>query len=313
MSFATPSRPFFFPSANFQPGSQMGDYVFRREVGRGKFSLVYEAVDIRSSTRVAIKIIEKAAVDPYSVQKLLRKIEIMRKMNHPNVLGVREVHENQTQLGIVMEFIGGGYLFQELLKKRRYTEQDAAFITRQIVEGVAYLHGMGVSHRDIRPENLMITDEEDFDFRRVVITDFGFAKLHGAGELMKSAVGQPKYVSPEVLSAGFFGGNYGPSCDIWSVGVLAFILLSGRFPFDGFDDTLYNNISQGNFSFNSPEWASVSKLAQQFISDTLVVDPTARPTALQLLSHPWLQADVMETDDIDLKMSVEYLRNKPLW
>jgi len=182
---------------------------------------------------------------------------------------------------LVMELASGGELFDQIINRGVYSEQDAATIIKQILDAIAYMHGNGICHRDLKPENLLVTGDND---DMIKISDFGLSKDFGR-ENLKTSCGTPDYVAPEVLR----GATYDNSVDVWSVGVITYILLCGFPPFYGnTDQQIFGKILRCEYDFPSPDWDTVSDDAKEFIRALLVLNPNDRPSAIQCLEAPWI-------------------------
>jgi calcium/calmodulin-dependent protein kinase I len=264
------------------------NYKVGEEIGRGAFSVVKRAVHRKTGEEVAIKFIEKKFVDKQDLMLLAREIDIMKKVDHNNVLKLREVFETDDTIALVMELVSGGELFYKIVEKGNYSEKDAANIVAQIINGVDYLHGEGIAHRDLKPENLLCSGEEEDDYRpfRVVIADFGLSKIFDSGEALETSCGTPDYVAPEVITA---EGSYDKSVDMWSIGVITYVLLCGFSPFLSSTQTgLFEKIIKCEYDFPDPEWTNISEEAKDYIRHLLIKDPKERWTAFQCKEHPWL-------------------------
>jgi len=277
-------------------------YIIQEEVGRGAFSIVKKAKDKATGKEYAVKFIEKKFVDQQDLILLGREIEIMKRVMHKNVLRLEEVYEVEETIALVMELVTGGELFYKIVERGNYSEQDAANIVRQIVQGVAYLHANGICHRDLKPENLLCTGaeeelEEGFKPFRVIIADFGLSKEFDGGEALETSCGTPDYVAPEVITA---EGTYSQSVDMWSVGVVTYVLLCGFSPFLSSTQTgLFEKIIKVEYEFPEPEWSNISPEAKDFIKHLLLRDPSQRFTAEQCLGHRWLTGKFGTTDSLD--------------
>jgi serine/threonine protein kinase len=184
-----------------------------------------------------------------------------------------------------MELVTGGELFNRIVELGAYTEEMAVKVVRSLLDAVAYLHSLNIAHRDLKPTNLLLKSvDDDSD---VKIADFGLSKILGENALMQTACGTPIYVAPEVLS----GEAYEREVDLWSIGVIMYILLCGFPPFfnDGTDvGMLFDQIMTGTFEFPDPYWTNISDDAKNLIKQFLTVDPAKRPTAEEALKHPWI-------------------------
>jgi len=266
-----------------RPGRVEEYYDIKGELGRGGMSIVREGIDKKTQERWAVKDIDKSIVDDLAV--LHREIDIMKKLKHKNVLQLREVFETDDKIQLVTELVSGGELFEKIVEVGSYTEPDAANIVKQVVDGVAYLHKNGVAHRDLKPENLLVGGPNEDEIK---IADFGLSKSFGGGPetRLETSCGTPDYVAPEVLR----GEVYDHSVDLWSVGVITYILLCGFPPFWGESQgELFDKILSVSFDFPDPEWKDVSEEAKDFIKKLLVKDPGERWTAEKTLSHPWIK------------------------
>jgi len=264
------------------------NYEVGDEIGRGAFSIVRKARNRKTGNLCAIKFIEKKFVDKQDLMLLAREIDIMKKVQYPNVLQLKEVFETDDVIALVMELVTGGELFYKIVEKGNYSEEDAANIIRQVINGVKYLHEHGICHRDLKPENLLCAGEEDENYKpfRVVIADFGLSKAFDSGEKLETSCGTPDYVAPEVITA---EGSYDKSVDMWSCGVITYVLLCGFSPFLSNTQTgLFEKIIKVEYDFPDPEWSNISDEAKDFIRHLLVKNPADRHPAQQCLDHPWL-------------------------
>uniref|UniRef100_A0A6B2LC64 Protein kinase domain-containing protein n=1 Tax=Arcella intermedia TaxID=1963864 RepID=A0A6B2LC64_9EUKA len=229
----------------------------------------------------AIKIIEKNQAEE-ELQLLQREIDIMQKLDHKNIISLEEVFDEKDTIYLVMELVSGGELFDQIVSRGTYSEADAANIIRQILEAVDYMHANGIAHRDLKPENLLCSGDQN---NTIKVTDFGLSKDFGSASL-RTSCGTPDYVAPEVLK----GNPYDNSVDIWSIGVITYILLCGFPPFYGnTDQQIFEKILKVDYDFPSPDWDNISAEAKQFIKTILVGEPGKRPSASEALEHPWIK------------------------
>lgn len=181
--------------------------------------------------------------------------------------------------------MSGGELYDEIVKRGSFTECDACTILRQVLSATAYLHENGIAHRDLKPENLLISSVECLE---VKIADFGLSKDFSQANAMTTCCGSPSYVAPEVLQQGV----YNNSCDIWSIGVILYVLLSGFLPFFGdTQEELFDKILTGSYSFSNKVWDDISPTAKDLVTKMLTLNEEDRPTAKQCLEHPWFRAN----------------------
>ncbi|XP_070541852.1 calcium/calmodulin-dependent protein kinase type IV-like [Ptychodera flava] len=256
-------------------------YGLGKELGRGATSVVYRCEQLGTGKPFAVKNLPKN-VD----KKIIRtEIGVLLKLKHPNVIQLREIFETQSELHLVLELVTGGELFERIVARGFYSERDAADCVRQICEAVAYLHQNDIVHRDLKPENLLYQDTSADALLK--IADFGLSKIMSDSVTMQTVCGTPGYCAPEVL----YGKPYGPEVDMWSVGVITYILLCGFEPFydERGDKHMFQKILNSDYEFMSPFWDEVSLNAKDLISKLLVLQPKKRLTAVQALQHPWVK------------------------
>ncbi|KDO32715.1 CAMK/CAMK1 protein kinase [Saprolegnia parasitica CBS 223.65] len=275
-------------------------YTLGKKLGEGTFSVVKEGTHKASGKKYAIKCIKKQGLTQEDLDALHEEISILKKMDHPNIMTLYEVFSEPAYYYLVTEIMEGGELFDRIVEKTYYTEKEARDLVLILLNAIKYCHDRGVVHRDLKPENLLLTSKSDDAF--IKIADFGFAKQDFNASLT-TACGTPGYVAPEILK----GDSYGKTVDIWSIGVITFILLCGYPPFhDENQKRLFNAIKIGSFKFESPYWDAVSAEAKDFISTMLVVDPTKRSDADQLLQHAWVTGTEVST--VPLTQAMEQLK-----
>lgn len=268
-------------------GSVEDKYELGKELGRGGFSVVREAVNKITKEKVAVKFIEKKFVDQEELKLLQREIDIMARVQHKNVLRLFEIFDTASQLSLVMELVNGGELFYKIVDKGSYSEMEARDIVRQLVEGVDYLHNQGIAHRDLKPENLLCSELDDGKMV-IKIADFGLSKAFNGENALETSCGTPDYAAPEVLR---MDGAYDKSVDLWSIGVITYVLLCGFPPFYGKSQAqLFEKILNADFEFPEPEWTNISAEAKDFINHLLILDVKQRYNTKQCLEHPWLKA-----------------------
>jgi len=259
-------------------------YTLGEKLGAGTFSTVHEATHAVSGDKVAVKVVQKAALTAADAAALEQELAILREMEHPNILTLREHFEDDGAHYLVTELLAGGELFDRVVEKEFYSEREARGLVRLLLDAVAYCHSRGVVHRDLKPENLLLTSYDD-DLN-IKIGDFGFATHAVAG--LTAACGTPGYVAPEILE----GEAYGTPVDIWAVGVITYILLCGYPPFHDDDQAaLFALIKKGEYEFESPYWDHVTEDAKGFLRRMLVVDAGGRATASELLDDAWIVGD----------------------
>lgn len=262
-------------------------HVNTKEIGHGHYGVVRKCMDRKTGEWYAIKSIRKSKV--HKIEVLKREIEILKDVQHPNIIRLIEVHEDSKYLHLITELCTGGELFDRIIAKTQspeghFSEVDAADLVRCILDAIAYCHDeKQIVHRDLKPENFLFASKSDD--APIKIIDFGLSRYDvDPGNMMRTKVGTPYYVAPEVLNR-----KYDKSCDIWSIGVISYILLCGYPPFYGDSDSqIFDSVRAGKFDFPSPEWDTVSKAAKDFVCSLLKKDPAKRPTATQAMQHKWI-------------------------
>ncbi|TMW60911.1 hypothetical protein Poli38472_000953 [Pythium oligandrum] len=259
-------------------------YTLGRVIGSGSYSVVREGVDKKSKTKYAIKCIKRAELTVEDDEAILTEVSILKAMDHPNIMTLREFFAEPEHYYLVTEFVSGGELFDRIVEKTFYSEKEARDLVRILLDAIKYCHDKDVVHRDLKPENLLLTSATDD--ASIKLADFGFAKkvtVDDAG--LATTCGTPGYVAPEILE----GASYGKPVDIWSIGVITYILLAGYPPFhDDSQPILFRKIRKGKYQFDSPYWDNVSTDAKEFIGRMLVVNPAERATAAELMQHRWI-------------------------
>ncbi|KQK10428.1 calcium-dependent protein kinase 3 isoform X2 [Brachypodium distachyon] len=260
-------------------------YVLDRELGRGEFGVTYLCMDRDTKELLACKSISKRKLrTPVDVEDVRREVAIMRHLpKSHSIVSLREACEDEGAVHLVMELCEGGELFDRIVARGHYTERAAANVTRTIVEVVQLCHRHGVIHRDLKPENFLFANKKENSPLKAI--DFGLSIFFKPGEKFSEIVGSPYYMAPEVLKR-----NYGPEIDIWSAGVILYILLCGVPPFWAeTEQGVAQAILRGNIDFKREPWPNVSENAKDLVRRMLEPDPKIRLTAKQVLEHHWLQ------------------------
>ncbi|TDH09007.1 hypothetical protein EPR50_G00103930 [Perca flavescens] len=270
----------FWVDGSRRDGAVEEFYTLSTELGRGATSIVYRCEEKQTQKPYAIKVLKKT-ID----KKIVRtEIGVLLRLSHPNIIQLKEIFETDTDIALVLELVTGGELFDRIVERGYYSERDAAHVIKQILEAVAYLHDNGVVHRDLKPENLLYADLSlDAPLK---IADFGLSKIIDDQVTMKTVCGTPGYCAPEILR----GNAYGPEVDMWSVGVILYILLCGFEPFfdPRGDQYMYSRILNCDYEFVSPWWDDVSLNAKDLVSKLIVLDPHKRLNVREALQHPWV-------------------------
>jgi len=263
-------------------------YKIEQKLGSGAFAVVKLVRHRVTKEEFAMKIImkEKLKAIPSQMELLKREIMVVSKLDHPSIVKLYEAYDSPTATCLVLELASGGSVLERLLKVGAYSEEETAIIMRQLLEACVYLKSRGIAHRDLKPDNLLLTQSG-----RIKISDFGLSKDYSKSALQTS-VGTANYVAPEVLS----GHNYDFQCDVWSCGVIAYTLLSAQMPFYGEDNReIFQKIIDLDYLFPDRYFKNVSDIALGFIESIFVTNPNERMTARPCLHHPWT---IMWHDDL---------------
>ncbi|XP_022746678.1 calcium-dependent protein kinase 20-like isoform X3 [Durio zibethinus] len=273
-------------------GNLKDTYSLGRKLGQGQFGTTFLCVEKGTGKEFACKSIAKRKLtSKEDVEDVRREIHIMHHLaGHPNVIQIIGAYEDAIAVHVIMELCAGGELFDRIIQRGHYTERKAAALARIIVGVIEACHSLGVMHRDLKPENfLFINHEEESPLKTI---DFGLSMFFKPGETFSDVVGSPYYVAPEVLQK-----HYGPECDVWSAGVIIYILLSGVPPFwDETEQGIFEQVLKGELDFISEPWPSISDSAKDLVRRMLLRDRKKRLTAHEVLCHPWVQLDGLAPD-----------------
>uniref|UniRef100_A0A8C3G6I7 non-specific serine/threonine protein kinase n=1 Tax=Cyclopterus lumpus TaxID=8103 RepID=A0A8C3G6I7_CYCLU len=265
-------------SATRPPPARVGHYEIERTIGKGNFAVVKLATHIITKAKVAIKIVDKTQLDDENLKKIFREVQIMKLLKHPHIIRLYQVMETERMIYLVTEYASGGEIFDHLVAHGRMAEKDARKKFKQIVAAVHFCHCRNIVHRDLKAENLLLDHNLN-----IKIADFGFSNLFSRGQLLKTWCGSPPYAAPEL----FEGKEYdGPKVDIWSLGVVLYVLVCGALPFDG--STLQNlraRVLSGKFRI--PFFMSTD--CEYLIRHMLVLEPSRRLTMEQINKNKWMR------------------------
>ncbi|XP_076589067.1 death-associated protein kinase 3 isoform X2 [Chaetodon auriga] len=290
-------------------------YEIGEELGSGQFAIVRRCKEKSTGVEYAAKFIKKrqsrASRRGVRREEIEREVNILQQIQHPNIVELHDVYENRTDVVLILELVSGGELFDFLAQKESLSEEEATQFIKQILDGVQYLHSKRISHFDLKPENIMLLDR-NVPLPRIKLIDFGLAHKIEAGADFKNIFGTPEFVAPEIV-------NYEPlglEADMWSIGVITYILLSGASPFlgDTKQETL-GNISAMNYEFDEDLFRNTSELAKSFIRQLLEKDTRKRMTIQDALSHHWIKScDLTEEDSAapEAEKKAEQLKTKRL-
>ncbi|KAK4780670.1 hypothetical protein SAY87_016776 [Trapa incisa] len=285
---AKPAKPTLIGPVLGRPMEDLKSiYAMGKELGRGQFGVTHLCTHKATGVQFACKTIAKRKlVNKEDIEDVRREVQIMHHLTgQANIVELKGAYEDKHSVHLVMELCAGGELFDRIIAKGHYTERAAASLLRTIVQIVHSCHSMGVIHRDLKPENFLLLNKEENSPLKA--TDFGLSVFFKQGDVFKDIVGSAYYIAPEVLKR-----RYGPEADIWSIGVMLYILLCGVPPFWAeSENDIFNAILRGRVDFTSDPWPSISPGAKDLVSKMLTSDPKKRMTAFQVLNHPWIKED----------------------
>lgn len=270
-------------------------YTLGKELGRGQFGITYLCTENSTGRTYACKsILKRKLVSKGDRDDMKREVQIMQHMSgQPNIVEFRGAYEDRYSVHLVMELCAGGELFDRIIAQGQYSEKAASGICRAIVNVVNVCHFMGVMHRDLKPENFLLSTKDEGAMLKA--TDFGLSVFIEEGKVYHDIVGSAYYVAPEVLQR-----NYGKEIDIWSAGVILYILLSGVPPFWAENEKgIFDAVLRGELDFKSEPWPLISESAKDLIRKMLTKDPKKRITAAQVLEHPWIKGGQASDKPID--------------
>lgn len=284
-------------------------YSFCNEIGNGGYGSVYDAIKKDTGTHYAVKVIDiKRCLKltfgdgdniTEGIQKILKEAEILRKLSHPNIIKLIDIFSDSKNFYLVMELSTGGDIFDRLTKKGRYSEDEAKLVFKQLLEAIDYLHDRKIAHRDLKPENILLASK--VNDTEIKITDFGVAgsmehtrsntsssSSQNGLKSFKTFVGTEAYLAPEVIEAKVASGTYDVMADMWSAGVILYVLFAVRYPISSLD--MLRNSKMFKYDLSSEPWPKISDLAKDLIRKLLVLDPKKRLSAKEALKHPWLES-----------------------
>ncbi|XP_033120602.1 death-associated protein kinase 2-like isoform X2 [Anneissia japonica] len=261
-------------------------YELGNEIGSGQYASVKEATCRNTQETFAAKIIKKRKTASsrrgVAREDIEREVTILQSFTHSNIIRLHEVFESKVDVTLILELVSGGELFHYLAEKDHVSEEEAANFTLQLLEACHYIHRNKVCHLDLKPENIVLESSRS----KIKLIDFGLSRQVSSTEEIRNMLGTPEFIAPEVV-------NYEPlgcATDMWAIGVITYILLSGASPFLGDDQQeTYQNIASVDFEFDEEYFSGTSELAKDFIRKLLVKDPSKRSTVEECLQHPWIK------------------------
>jgi len=288
-------------------------YNVHDKLGEGAFAVVKKATHKSTGNPYAIKIVNRSSLNKDMEFALKDEISILKELNHEHIMRLENVVVTINHYYLVAEYLEGGELFDRIVDKSSYTESEARDVCRILFGALSYIHSKGIVHRDLKPENLLLQNKDSDS--EIKIADFGFAKEASNGDhSLKTMCGTPGYVAPEILRR----EKYGTKVDMWSMGVIVFILLGGYPPFYADSPRQLCLLSKvGKFEFDPEYWGGISMGAKDMICSLLVTDPAKRASAEDILSHPWMREDTyklkcmsLSKTQVELKKYIARMRFK---
>jgi len=287
---------------NNKTGNFVQEYEIMEQIGHGSYSVCRRCVHRGTRVEYAVKIVDKSKRDSEDEVQIL-----LRYGQHPNIISLRDMFEEEDKVYLVFELMRGGELLDKILRQKFFSEREARAVMEKVTNVVKYLHQNGVVHRDLKPSNILYADDSG-NPDTIRICDFGFAKqLRADNGMLMTPCYTANYVAPEVLKK----QGYDAACDVWSLGVLLFTMLAGETPFaSGPEDSpedILQRIGKGQYDMSSGNWSTVSNLAKDIVTKMLDVNPARRLTTQQILAHPWMTSRNQPTTNL-LRQDSQHLK-----
>jgi calcium-dependent protein kinase len=297
--------------------SIQNDYNILSKIGKGSFGYVFKVHHKRTNQFRAMKVIKQETIKLQDDdKKFLKEIEILIKADHPNIIKIYEYFIDDINYYVIMEYVSGGELYDTITSWNNFNEKKAAYIMNQILSAVSYLHSHNIIHRDLKPENILVenkkksNDKDKEEEINIKIIDFGTCNIFSKNKNLSLKVGSPYYIAPEVLQR-----NYNEKCDIWSCGVILYVLLVGYPPFSGNStDELLMNVSKGKYSLEGKSWMKISIEAKNLVKSMLEFHPKNRISALNALNSKWIKDNITnELNNEEMEYFSSVLKNIKNW
>lgn len=267
---------------NQNSGQLRDNYEVKELIGEGAYGSVRKVTHRLTGENRAIKIISKKTIkNDEDRENILREISVLKNIDHPNILKLHETYEDKFSFFIITELCNGGELFDKITQNRVFAEAIAADYMKQILSCLVYCHDRHIVHRDLKPENFLLDNSSDTANLKLI--DFGAANYCLPGQRITKKIGTSYYIAPEVID-----DSYTEKCDIWSAGVILYIMLSGSPPFDGKNDVeILNNVKKAKYYFNGKDWDGISSNAKDLVRNLMDANQNTRISAKRALEHPW--------------------------
>ena len=288
------------------------NYIILKKLGEGAFSSVFLVKNKITRKKCAMKTIKlKEKLTLIEEQEIINEISILKSLDHPNIFKIFEFYKNIDEYNLITEYCKEGDLFHEIKEKGPFSEECCAYIIYQVFIAVNFFHKMNIIHRDLKPENILISDRNEDGYPHIKICDFGASKIFEKGEFNQKFIGTSYYVAPEVIRK-----KYNEKCDLWSCGVILFILLIGNPPFRGDSKKeILNSVLKGVYTISGQDFFNLSKNAIDLIKKLLTINPEKRISAEEALNHPWFKEHKTKElynqieDETIIKQLLENLKN----
>jgi len=267
-------------------------YRIGKVLGSGAFGEVRLCLHKDTQTQRAVKVLRKNLLDDKEMDMLKNEITILKDMDHPNIVKMYEFLEDEKRIYIVTEICKGGELFDEILNRSKFDEKDAATVMKQLLSAINYCHQKNIVHRDLKPENMLL--EQDKDLEKLKIVDFGTSLTFDSDRALDEKLGTAYYIAPEVIKK-----SYNEKCDLWSCGVIMYILLSGEPPFNdpkADNEAIMKKVEKGKYDISKGVWKTISKEAKDLIKKLLTYKADDRISAEEALQHSWIADSKIEVD-----------------
>jgi calcium-dependent protein kinase len=284
-------------------GKLSNNYTIIKKLGSGAFADVQLCLFKPLNQQRAVKMIHKAGLHQQQMDQdyMLKEISILTSLDHPNILKCYEIFEDNWKFYVAMDYCAGGELFDKIIQMKKFNELQAAEIIFQVLSAIAYCHSKGVTHRDLKPENILLEDKEGG--LSLKVADFGSSSFIDSKRKLSGCFGSAYYVAPEVLQ-----GQYNEKCDIWSVGVIMYILLTGKPPYKGSDErVIMDQVKNTPLQVEGGQFNFLSRDSINLLQSLLIVDPSSRISARDALNHPWIQSFRQRKECPDLSNALQEL------
>ena len=284
-------------------------YIKKKVLGKGSFGKVWLVHNKELEKYFAMKIIKKTTASNLKDSEIMNEISILKSLDHPKILKILDFYSTSNLYYIITEYCPEGELYNEIIKKGKFDEGKTAFIMNQLFKAILYLHSNNIIHRDLKPDNIMITKREKNNCLQVKLIDFGTAKIFKKNQNHYNYVGSSYYIAPEILNR-----KYNEKCDIWSCGVIMYILLSGKPPFDGNNDQeVLDKIKLGKYNLDIFPFNKLSNECIDLIKKLLTYDPNQRINASEALNHNWFNRKEFINENIvniiDKDLAFQMIKN----